>query len=190
MYYYHHRHGHHFRVWFRGKDSGHDIDLVISHPVEGEERGVLPALVARLERAGRVVHGRLERASHAPPEGEEGGEHVRGTPLKNGLDGFEKWIGVLRTDKKWRLGGGGDGSCSNSEKEIGLSAGGETRLMSRNDAMTSTSTASENNCKDTASQNYCKNTASQNNFQDTASQNNCKDMSELSTTIEIGRAHV
>jgi hypothetical protein len=32
----------------RGKTSGHDIDILITHPVAGEEKGILDKVIAKL----------------------------------------------------------------------------------------------------------------------------------------------
>ena len=44
----------------RGKSTGHDIDLLISHPVEGEEKGLLQQLLHRLGRKGMILYGKWQ----------------------------------------------------------------------------------------------------------------------------------
>ncbi|XP_034882312.1 DNA-directed DNA/RNA polymerase mu isoform X2 [Mirounga leonina] len=53
----------------RGKLQGHDVDLLVSHPQEGREAGLLPSVMGRLEKQGLVLYhqhhrGRPEDAAH------------------------------------------------------------------------------------------------------------------------------
>ncbi|XP_026358203.2 DNA-directed DNA/RNA polymerase mu isoform X1 [Ursus arctos] len=53
----------------RGKLQGHDVDLLISHPQEGQEARLLPSVMRRLEKQGLVLYhqhhlGRPEDAAH------------------------------------------------------------------------------------------------------------------------------
>lgn len=77
----------------RGKKYGHDIDLLITHPTDGQEHGVLCELLRRLEVRNLVMFGRREPYSFT--------DHLaltdrKGTYLRSTLDHFEKWIGVLK----------------------------------------------------------------------------------------------
>ena len=88
------------------------MDLLISHPVEGQEQGLLPRLVRRLHQLGIVLYGHYEKSSY--------GDHVlqtdRGVYLRSTLDHFEKWIGVVKmsntirdqTDNQSMVPNGGD----------------------------------------------------------------------------------
>jgi len=87
---------------FSGKETGHDIDLLISHPVEGEEQGLLQPLLRRLELAHLTIHGRAEQASYSPADDIQVYTSRRGSNLKSSMDGFEKWMGVLKVDNKYR----------------------------------------------------------------------------------------
>lgn len=76
----------------RGKKYGHDIDLLITHPTDGQEHGVLCELLRRLEGRHLVMFGRREPYSFT--------DHLaltdkKGSYLRSTLDHFEKWIGVL-----------------------------------------------------------------------------------------------
>ncbi|XP_027951223.1 DNA-directed DNA/RNA polymerase mu isoform X1 [Eumetopias jubatus] len=56
----------------RGKLQGHDVDLLVSHPQEGQEAGLLPSMMRRLEKQGLVLYhqhhrGRPEDATHPTP---------------------------------------------------------------------------------------------------------------------------
>lgn len=77
----------------RGKENGHDIDFLISHPTEGQECGILPELLQRLERCQLVIFGQLAPNTF--------NQHIasldsKGTYLRSNLDHFEKWIGILK----------------------------------------------------------------------------------------------
>ena len=83
----------------RGKESGHDVDLLLSHPEEGKEPGLLARLLSRLHNMGLVLYGNHENSTFT--------ESVLRTDsklhgLKGQLDHFEKWIGVLKVDKSFR----------------------------------------------------------------------------------------
>jgi len=83
----------------RGKDTGHDIDLLISHPEEGKEKGLLQQLISVLENHNVLLQGRWERSTFSA---EDSADDVMMTSkpsnLKNTLDHFEKWIGILKVD--------------------------------------------------------------------------------------------
>ncbi|CAK7295118.1 DNA-directed DNA/RNA polymerase mu [Vulpes lagopus] len=53
----------------RGKLQGHDVDLLISHPQEGREAGLLPRVMQCLEKQGLVLYQQHHRGScgHAEP---------------------------------------------------------------------------------------------------------------------------
>ncbi|XP_074141952.1 DNA-directed DNA/RNA polymerase mu isoform X2 [Sminthopsis crassicaudata] len=40
----------------RGKPQGHDVDFLITHPIEGQEEGLLPKVMALLESQGLVLY--------------------------------------------------------------------------------------------------------------------------------------
>ena len=83
----------------RGKPEGHDIDLLISHPLQGEEAGLLPRLLDRLEALDLIVYGRWEQSSFQEEVLRSGN---KGVPSRNTLDYFEKWLGIVKIDKKHR----------------------------------------------------------------------------------------
>lgn len=80
---------------FRGKTTGHDIDLLISHPEDGCEKGLLLQLMQRLDRLGLVLFGSITNSTFT--------EAVLRTPARSNLtstlDHFEKWIGILKLNK-------------------------------------------------------------------------------------------
>ncbi|XP_053388579.1 DNA nucleotidylexotransferase-like [Mercenaria mercenaria] len=89
----------------RGKTSGHDVDILITHPTEGKIIGALPRLLHSLESSDTVLCGRLERSTYTDDV------LARNTKLstRGQLDHFEKWIGVIKVPKKVR------NSCVESE---------------------------------------------------------------------------
>ena len=79
----------------RGKTTGHDIDLLISHLDEGTERGVLAQLMERLDQRGMVLHGSISGNTFSE-------EVLKSNPKSNlttTMDHFEKWMGVLKVNK-------------------------------------------------------------------------------------------
>lgn len=88
-----------YRCVCRGKDDGHDIDLLLSHPEEGLEQGLLPQLLQRLDHQDLIVYGKWEKSSYSD-------DILKGDTklayLRSSLDHFEKWIGILKVDKRHR----------------------------------------------------------------------------------------
>lgn len=82
----------------RGKDTGHDIDILFTHPEEGKEKGFLPNLLYKLEDLGLILCGRSEKNSFSP-------EVLRKDfklSMKGQLDHFEKWLGILKIPAIWK----------------------------------------------------------------------------------------
>ena len=82
-------------LYFRGKSSGHDVDILITHPVESKVNGVLPHLLESLRSTDAVLYGNLERSSYS--------DEVLTTnsklSMRGQLDHFEKWIGIIKVPK-------------------------------------------------------------------------------------------
>lgn len=82
----------------RGKASGHDVDILITHPIENKITGALPRLLQSLESTDTVLCGRLERSTYS--------DDVLSMNTKlstrGQLDHFEKWIGMIKVPKKVR----------------------------------------------------------------------------------------
>jgi hypothetical protein len=94
-------------VLVSGKEQGHDVDLLISHPVEGREKGLLELILARLEQRSMVLYGHWERSTYSDEDMVK--ENIgKGTYLKSTFDNFEKWIGVLRIENNVAVTGGSD----------------------------------------------------------------------------------
>ncbi len=86
--------------YFRGKPSGHDVDLLISHPTEGAEMGLLQRLLVRLNQLGLFLYGNMQISTFKE-------EYLRDDPkmnnyLKSTFDRFEKWIGIMKVNKTLR----------------------------------------------------------------------------------------
>ena len=79
----------------RGKPTGHDVDILISHPEEGREIGILTRLLWQLRSEGIVLCGKWEKSTFKP--------EVLYTDFKlsmrGQLDHFEKWIGIFKLPK-------------------------------------------------------------------------------------------
>lgn len=85
-------------IFSRGKTSGHDVDILITHPTEDKINGALLRLLHSLESTDTVLCGRLEHSTYTDDV------LSRNTKLttRGQLDHFEKWIGVLKVPKKVR----------------------------------------------------------------------------------------
>lgn len=84
-----------FLCIFRGKKTGHDVDILITHPEEGREVGVLARLLWHLQSQGVILCGKCEKSTFTP--------EVLHTDFKlsmrGQLDHFEKWIGIFKVPK-------------------------------------------------------------------------------------------
>ena len=95
----------------RGKTEGHDIDLLISHPEEGVERGVLVRLMEQLDKRGMVLQGSISHSTYTD-------QVLKSNPKSNlttTLDHFEKWIGILKISKTLTV----DGKSGREENASG-----------------------------------------------------------------------
>uniref|UniRef100_A0A8C5WWR1 DNA-directed DNA/RNA polymerase mu n=1 Tax=Laticauda laticaudata TaxID=8630 RepID=A0A8C5WWR1_LATLA len=76
----------------RGKPCGHDVDLLITHPSEGEEMGLLPKVIGILDRQGFLLYHSFHRSSLLSLEDEElwvsGGSST--------MDHFERCLSIFR----------------------------------------------------------------------------------------------
>lgn len=85
--------------FIRGKDQGHDVDLLLSHPQESKEIGLLSRLLRRLDQLDLIVYGRHEESTFTKDALKKDSKTVA---LRGSLDHFEKWIGVLKVEKSFR----------------------------------------------------------------------------------------
>ncbi|XP_006166068.1 DNA-directed DNA/RNA polymerase mu isoform X2 [Tupaia chinensis] len=70
----------------RGKLQGHDVDLLISHPEEGQEVGLLPQLLLRLQDQGLLMYQQYQR----------GGEPSHIVRQGHTMDAFERSFCIFR----------------------------------------------------------------------------------------------
>ncbi|GFN90609.1 DNA polymerase mu [Plakobranchus ocellatus] len=79
----------------RGKAQGHDVDILLSHPSEGAEAGLLPKLLAALGKRGLILIGHKEKSSfRSDVLYKDFKISARGQ-----LDHFEKWLGICKFKK-------------------------------------------------------------------------------------------
>lgn len=79
----------------RGKETGHDVDILMSHPVKGNESGFLKTLVAKLESEDLVVYGKYITCTYDPTHSKKSGN-------RSTFDDLEKWEGVIKVKKSIR----------------------------------------------------------------------------------------
>uniref|UniRef100_UPI0037E81796 DNA-directed DNA/RNA polymerase mu n=1 Tax=Semicossyphus pulcher TaxID=241346 RepID=UPI0037E81796 len=77
----------------RGKQTGHDVDFLITHPEEGREVGLMPKLVSCLEAQGFLLYQKTTRNSYL--ESKDG----PGRPSSN-MDRFERCFSVFKLDEE------------------------------------------------------------------------------------------
>ncbi|XP_019635780.1 PREDICTED: DNA-directed DNA/RNA polymerase mu-like isoform X2 [Branchiostoma belcheri] len=76
----------------RGKTEGHDVDLLISHPTEGKETGLLSAVLARLRRKNLLAYESTTANTYDPSTV---------TKKEYTLDHFERCFSIFKFDKSW-----------------------------------------------------------------------------------------
>uniref|UniRef100_A0A3Q1AVP4 DNA-directed DNA/RNA polymerase mu n=1 Tax=Amphiprion ocellaris TaxID=80972 RepID=A0A3Q1AVP4_AMPOC len=77
----------------RGKQTGHDVDFLITHPEEGREVGLMPKVVFWLESQGFLLYQKTTRNSYL--EVKDG----PGRPSSN-MDRFERCLSIFKLAKK------------------------------------------------------------------------------------------
>ncbi|GFR94543.1 DNA polymerase mu [Elysia marginata] len=81
----------------RGKQEGHDVDILLSHPKEGAETDLLPKLIAALGKRGLMLIGHKEKSSfRSDVLYQDFKISTRGQ-----LDHFEKWLGICKFPKSF-----------------------------------------------------------------------------------------
>ncbi|XP_052261121.1 DNA-directed DNA/RNA polymerase mu-like isoform X2 [Dreissena polymorpha] len=83
----------------RGKQTGHDVDILIMHPLENKIIGALPRLLQSLQSHDIVLCGRHERSTYHE---ELLTQNTKLSP-RGQLDHFEKWIGIIKVPNKIRI---------------------------------------------------------------------------------------
>uniref|UniRef100_A0A3B5ALQ4 DNA-directed DNA/RNA polymerase mu n=1 Tax=Stegastes partitus TaxID=144197 RepID=A0A3B5ALQ4_9TELE len=77
----------------RGKQTGHDVDFLITHPEEGREVGLMPKVVSWLESQGFLLYQKVTRNSYL--EVNDG----PGRPSSN-MDRFERCFSIFKLAKR------------------------------------------------------------------------------------------
>ncbi|XP_028827445.1 DNA-directed DNA/RNA polymerase mu isoform X1 [Denticeps clupeoides] len=85
----------------RGKESGHDVDFLITHPEEGKEEGLMPKVVNWLDTQGLLLYQKTTRNSYL--ESKDGPAR----PPSN-MDRFERCFSIFKLESQ---------SCSPPERE-------------------------------------------------------------------------
>ncbi|RUS89564.1 hypothetical protein EGW08_002682 [Elysia chlorotica] len=81
----------------RGKPEGHDVDILLSHPTDEAEIGLLPKLIAALGKRGLILIGHKEKNSfRSDILYQDFKLSTRGQ-----LDHFEKWLGICKFPKSF-----------------------------------------------------------------------------------------
>ncbi|XP_042877998.1 DNA-directed DNA/RNA polymerase mu-like isoform X2 [Penaeus japonicus] len=75
----------------RGKNTGHDVDFLISYEKEGEEVGVLSKLLYNLSNKGYIIHKKIEKSTF-----DEEAVFKRASETVNPMDHFEKCFCIFR----------------------------------------------------------------------------------------------
>lgn len=76
----------------RGKPAGHDLDILISHPDQGKEIGLLGALHDALIRKGLILYGYVHRSTFTEDMLKDDSQNVQNSTM----DHFEKCFYILR----------------------------------------------------------------------------------------------
>ncbi|XP_059213362.1 DNA-directed DNA/RNA polymerase mu [Centropristis striata] len=77
----------------RGKQTGHDVDFLITHPEEGREVGLMPRVVAWLESQGFLLYQKTSRNSYL--ESKDGPAR----PSSN-MDRFERCLSIFKLSEE------------------------------------------------------------------------------------------
>ncbi|XP_074545763.1 DNA-directed DNA/RNA polymerase mu [Halichoeres trimaculatus] len=81
----------------RGKQTGHDVDFLITHPEEGREEGLMPKVVSYLEAQGCLLYQKTTRNSYLEAQGGPG------RPSSN-MDRFERCFSIFKLHKEDKQG--------------------------------------------------------------------------------------
>ncbi|XP_060916702.1 DNA-directed DNA/RNA polymerase mu [Labrus mixtus] len=93
----------------RGKQTGHDVDFLITHPEEGREVGLMPKVVSCLEAQGFLLYQKTTRNSYL--EAKDG----PGRPSSN-MDRFERCFSIFKLTEEER----GGTKRADTERESGV----------------------------------------------------------------------
>nr|CCD30537.1 DNA polymerase mu [Pleurodeles waltl] len=76
----------------RGKQSGHDVDFLITHPTEGKEMGLLIKVVSWLSSQGLLLYHHMKQNSYKEPT------QMSVQASKDRLDHFESCFSIFKLD--------------------------------------------------------------------------------------------
>uniref|UniRef100_A0A8C6LPI0 DNA-directed DNA/RNA polymerase mu n=1 Tax=Nothobranchius furzeri TaxID=105023 RepID=A0A8C6LPI0_NOTFU len=82
----------------RGKQTGHDVDFLITHPEEGREVGLMPKVVSWLEAQGFLLYQKTTRNSYLESKADGPGR-----PPSN-MDRFERCLSIFKLPKMEKQG--------------------------------------------------------------------------------------
>lgn len=85
---------HFFLSCSRGKDTGHDVDFLISHPEEGKEKGILGALLQALTKKGLLDYTDVQNSTVTKTTIQTGMDASRNT-----MDHYERCFSIFRLPK-------------------------------------------------------------------------------------------
>uniref|UniRef100_H9GJR5 DNA-directed DNA polymerase X domain-containing protein n=1 Tax=Anolis carolinensis TaxID=28377 RepID=H9GJR5_ANOCA len=75
----------------RGKQSGHDVDLLLTHPVDGQEIGLLGKVIAQMDRQGFLLYHSIHRNTFQSFEDEA--QEIRDSTTS--MDHFERCFSIF-----------------------------------------------------------------------------------------------
>ncbi|XP_043938173.1 DNA nucleotidylexotransferase-like [Protopterus annectens] len=76
---------------YRGKQYGHDVDCLITHPVEGQEDGLLPKVISSLNRQGLVLYHSINENTYSERQDLE---HL--SSKTTSFDHFERCFSIFK----------------------------------------------------------------------------------------------
>eukprot|EP00127_Corallochytrium_limacisporum_P006845 Clim_evm60s236 gene=Clim_evmTU60s236 len=89
----------------RGKQTGHDVDILMTHPDRDGEVGLLPKLLTRLEEKGMIVKTLSKHVNDGPAK-------ITGPDLSGSSGAFsepyDKWLGIATLPESLDAQGGGN----------------------------------------------------------------------------------
>ncbi|CAL1539750.1 unnamed protein product [Lymnaea stagnalis] len=81
----------------RGKSNGHDIDILITHPTDGAELGILSKLLDVLDKKDIILSGQRMKNTFSTEALNEESRSMHGK-----FDHFEKWFGICKFPKAFQ----------------------------------------------------------------------------------------
>ncbi|XP_026876170.2 DNA-directed DNA/RNA polymerase mu isoform X2 [Electrophorus electricus] len=98
----------------RGKEVGHDVDFLITHPEEGAEEGMMPKVLKWLEDQGLLLYQKTTRNSYL--ESRDGPERA-----PHHMDRFERCFSIFKLEQTKECSGTTAGAAGMSEQQSGPS---------------------------------------------------------------------